>query len=278
MKNILFLTLLLSQFCLVSAQKFENKMDSLISSEFKETESPGLVFLVAKNGKPIYEKAIGKANLELNVDMATNQVFQIASMTKQFTAVAVLMLEEQGKLSVNDAVSKYIPDYPNGNNITLHHLLNHTSGIKDFTKIKALKDISQKEMTPKMMVDFFKNEKVDLRNEAINEKIDFYFERTSFLNNIEILENNSLIIETEHGNCTYLITEKGEKYLKQITENLDYEAEKERIEFEKSKTDLVLAQKMLKEFPKTKMFSRISLFIAIVLALKELYILIKPIL
>ena len=161
MKNILFLTLLLSQFCLVSAQKFENKMDSLISSEFKETESPGLVFLVAKNGKPIYEKAIGKANLELNVDMATNQVFQIASMTKQFTAVAVLMLEEQGKLSVNDAVSKYIPDYPNGNNITLHHLLNHTSGIKDFTKIKALKDISQKEMTPKMMVDFFKNEKVD---------------------------------------------------------------------------------------------------------------------
>ena len=125
---------------------------------------------------------------------------------------------------------------------------------------------------------FFKNEKVDLRNEGINEKIDFYFERTSFLNNIEILENNSLIIETEHGNCTYLITEKGEKYLKQITENLDYEAEKERIEFEKSKTDLVLAQKMLKEFPKTKMFSRISLFIAIVLALKELYILIKPIL
>ena len=161
MKNILFLTLLLSQFCLVSAQKFENKMDSLISSEFKETEGPGLVFLVAKNGKPIYEKAIGKANLELNVDMATNQVFQIASMTKQFTAVAALILEEQGKLSVNDAVSKYIPDYPNGNNITLHHLLKHTSGIKDFTKIKALKDISQKEMTPKMMVDFFKNEKVD---------------------------------------------------------------------------------------------------------------------
>lgn len=161
MKNILFLTLLLPQFYLVSAQKFENKMDSLISSEFKETESPGLVFLVAKNGKPIYEKAIGKANLELNVDMATNQVFQIASMTKQFTAVAVLMLEKQGKLSVNDAVSKYISDYPNGNNITLHHLLNHTSGIKDFTKIKALKDISQKEMTPKMMVDFFKNEKVD---------------------------------------------------------------------------------------------------------------------
>ena len=117
---------------------------------------------------------------------------------------------------------------------------------------------------------FFKNEKVDLRNEGINEKIDFYFERTSFLNNIEILENNGLIIETEHGNCTYLITEKGEKYLKQITEKLDYETEKERIEFEKSKTDLVLAQKMLKEFPKTKWIARISIVIALGLGILEI--------
>ena len=117
---------------------------------------------------------------------------------------------------------------------------------------------------------FFKNEKVDLRNEGINEKIDFYFERTSFLNNIEILENNSLIIETEHGNCTYLITEKGEKYLKQITIKLDYETEKERIEFEKSKTDLVLAQKMLEEFPKTKWIARISIVIALGLGILEI--------
>ena len=117
---------------------------------------------------------------------------------------------------------------------------------------------------------FFKNEKVDLRNEGINEKIDFYFERTSFLNNIEILENNSLIIETEHGNCTYLITQKGENYLKQITEKLDYEAEKERIEFEKSKTDLVLAQKMLEEFPKTKWIARISIVIALGLGILEI--------
>ena len=117
---------------------------------------------------------------------------------------------------------------------------------------------------------FFKNEKVDLRNEEIIKKIDFYFERTSFLNDIEILENNSLIIETEHGNCTYLITEKGEKYLKQITIKLDYETEKERIEFEKSKTDLVLAQKMLEEFPKTKWIARISIVIALGLGILEI--------
>lgn len=130
----------------------------------------------------------------------------------------------------------------------------------------------------KEYLNFFKNENVDLKNEEINKKIDFYFERTSFLNNIEILEKNSLITETEHGNCVYLITEKGKKLLKQITDKLNYETERERIEFEKSKTDLILAKKMLKEFPKTKLFSRIGLFIAIVLAMKELYILIKPIL
>ena len=130
----------------------------------------------------------------------------------------------------------------------------------------------------KEYLNFFKNENVDLRNDKINEKIDFYFERTSFLNNITILENNSLITETEHGNCAYLITEKGEKFLKQITEKLDYETEKERIEFEKSKTDLMLAKKMLKEFPKTKLIARISIFIAVLLALKELYILVKPLL
>jgi predicted transcriptional regulator len=130
----------------------------------------------------------------------------------------------------------------------------------------------------KEYLNFFKNENVDLRNDEINEKIDFYFERTSFLNNITILENNSLITETEHGNCAYLITEKGEKFLKQITEKLDYETEKERIEFEKSKTDLILAKKMLKEFPKTKLIARISIFIAVLLALKELYILVKPLL
>lgn len=161
MKKIFLFLFLSMAFYNMPAQKFEKKLDSLISAEFMENDGPGLVFLVAKNGKAIYEKSIGKANLELNVDLKNKNVFQIASMTKQFTATAILILEEQGKLNVKDAVSKYIPNYPNGDKITLHHLLTHTSGIKDFTKIKALKDISQKEMTPEMMVDFFKNEKVD---------------------------------------------------------------------------------------------------------------------
>ncbi len=100
--------------------------------------------MITQKGKSIYRKAFGKANLELDTDMTTDQVFQIGSMTKQFTAVAILMLEQQGKLNVNDPVSKYSKDYPNGDKITIHHLLTHTSGIKDFTKMKALSSIAQK--------------------------------------------------------------------------------------------------------------------------------------
>ena len=155
---------------IVSAQSFETKIDSLIQIEFKDKNGPGGVFMVAKNGKAIYQKAFGKANLELDVDLTPENVFQIGSMTKQFTAIAVLMLEEQGKLYVQNPITKYIPDYPSGDKITVHHLLTHTSGIKDFTKMKSLKDIAQKEMTPKMLVDFFKNEPVDF---APGEKFEY---------------------------------------------------------------------------------------------------------
>lgn len=105
--------------------------------------------------------------MELNTDLNPESVFQLGSITKQFTAIAILILEEQGKLKVTDPVSKYVPDYPSGDKITIHHLLTHTSGIKDFTKMKSLQDIAQKEMTPKMMVDFFKNEPIDFARREI---------------------------------------------------------------------------------------------------------------
>lgn len=166
-KSIYTLLLLLLIICnpsdFVAAQSLDDKIDSLIRTVFNDTNGPGGVFMVAKNGKPIYQKAFGKANLELDVPLTAENVFQLGSMTKQFTAVAVLMLEQQGKLRVQDPVSKYIPDYPSGNKITLHHLLTHTSGIKDFTGIKSLPAIAQKDMKPADMVGFFKNEPVDFQ-------------------------------------------------------------------------------------------------------------------
>ncbi|WP_264522805.1 serine hydrolase domain-containing protein [Flavobacterium sp. N502536] len=147
----------------LSAQSLETKMDQLIALKFKH-ENPGAVFLAVKKGKVVYRKAFGMANLEMGIQMQPEFVFEIGSMTKQFTAVAVLMLAEQGKLKLDDEITKFIPDYPtNGNTITLHHLLTHTSGIKDFTSMKAIKDIARRDLSPKELVDFFKNEPADFK-------------------------------------------------------------------------------------------------------------------
>ncbi len=143
------------------AQQRFQKVDSLLQNTFVPDE-PGAVFLVSKGGKLLYKKAFGLANVELKVPMNTEQVFQIGSMTKQFTAVAILLLEAQGKLSVQDEITQFIPDYPiRGHNFTLHHLLTHTSGIKDFTRMKSIMSIAKQDLSPKELVDFFKDEPVD---------------------------------------------------------------------------------------------------------------------
>ena len=159
-RSLFFVCVLLNS-VVACAQSFETKVDDLILTAFSNKSGPGAVFMVAQNGKTVYQKAVGKANLELDVNLTPENVFQLGSMTKQFTAISILILEEQGKLKVTDLVSKYIPDYPSGDKITIHHLLTHTSGIRDFTKMKSLASIAQKDMTPKMMVDFFKNEPSD---------------------------------------------------------------------------------------------------------------------
>lgn len=139
------------------SQSLESKIDALITSNYTPNE-PGISILVAKNGVPIYQKAFGKANLELATPMTINNVFQIGSITKQFTAVAILMLEEQGKLQLNDNIQKFIPDYPTaGNTITIHHLLNHTSGIKNSTPVGKQGAISKTDMTPDELINYFKN-------------------------------------------------------------------------------------------------------------------------
>lgn len=145
------------------SQISEAKIDSLIPSKFK-AENPGGVFLAVKKGKVLYRKAFGMADLELNIKMKPEFVFEIGSMTKQFTAISVLILAEQGKLKLDDEITKYVPDYPtNGNRITIHHLLTHTSGIKDFTSMKAIKNIAREDLSPKDLVGFFKNEPIDFK-------------------------------------------------------------------------------------------------------------------
>src|SRR5689334_15247715 len=116
-----------------SAQSIQETFDSLVSSKLVG-QSPGGVVLVAQKGQIIYQKAYGMANLEQGTPMDVNHVFRIGSITKQFTAIAVLQLAEHGKLSLQDSVGKFIRDYPaRGASLTIEQLLTHTSGTKNLT-------------------------------------------------------------------------------------------------------------------------------------------------
>jgi CubicO group peptidase (beta-lactamase class C family) len=116
---------------LTHAETSAEKADGLLNGLIK-TNDPGIAVIVAQNGKILFEKSYGLADLEHHVPVTSQTIFRIASVTKQFTAAAILKLQEQGKLSVKDKLSKYIPDFPRGNEVTVRELLNHTSGIHDY--------------------------------------------------------------------------------------------------------------------------------------------------
>jgi len=144
-----------------TAQNLETQIDEIVTDMYAPDDT-GISILVSKKGKTIYHKAFGKANLELDVPMTTDNVFELASITKQFTAVSILMLEEQGKLDLQDPITKFIPDYPTkGKTITVHHLLNHTSGIKSYTDMASFMSNTRKDMTVDELTDVFKNEPMD---------------------------------------------------------------------------------------------------------------------
>src|SRR5216683_6050520 len=101
--------------------------------------SPGCALGVYRDGKMVYAKGYGLANLEQNVPITPQSVFDIGSTSKQFTAASILLLEKQGKLSVNDDIRKYIPELPDyGQKITILQLLNHTSGLRDYLTLMEL--------------------------------------------------------------------------------------------------------------------------------------------
>ena len=107
-------------------------MDAYLAACHKLDRFSGSV-LVAHKGRIVLNKGYGMANYELGVPNSPETKFRLGSVTKQFTAMAILQLEERGKLKVTDTVKSVFPDYPGGEKITIHHLLTHTSGIPNFT-------------------------------------------------------------------------------------------------------------------------------------------------
>ena len=129
----------------------------LIMHELIKANEPGAAVAVVQGGEVIHRQGYGLANVEWGIPVQPDTVFRLASLTKQFTATAIMLLQEQGKLTVDDLLTEFLPEYPiSGHEITIHHLLTHTSGIKSYTSIegwfphKIIHD-----MTPQAICDVF---------------------------------------------------------------------------------------------------------------------------
>jgi CubicO group peptidase (beta-lactamase class C family) len=135
MKKISILVFILSAvFIQTSDASNSAKYEALLKNYINANE-PGMAVIVEKNGKILFSDAHGMANLELAVPLNTQHVFSIGSISKEFTATAIIMLLEQGKLKLQDDIHKYVPDFPTEEHkVTIEHLLTHTSGIANYTE------------------------------------------------------------------------------------------------------------------------------------------------
>lgn len=136
------------------------QIEKIVQSTYVD-ELPGASIIVVKDGEVLYRGAKGLANVELNVPLKVDSVFRIGSITKQFTAASILLLEERGLLSVEDTIDKYLPDYPSqyASKITIHHLLSRTSGIVSYTNIPGYMTTAKirEDLSTRRMVDVFKD-------------------------------------------------------------------------------------------------------------------------
>jgi CubicO group peptidase (beta-lactamase class C family) len=110
-----------------------DEVDDYVNAQLNQRHIPGLSLAVVRGGKAVKLAGYGLANVELNVPVTPDTIFQIQSITKTFTSTAILMLCEEGKVSLSDPIGKYLDGTPESwKKITIRHLLSHTSGIKDF--------------------------------------------------------------------------------------------------------------------------------------------------
>lgn len=179
------------------SQTKEAKIDKLLNEKFNSNTS-GATILISQKGKTIYRKAFGQANLEHGVKMTPENVFEIGSMTEQFTAVSILMLVEQGKIKLTDEITKFISDYPtHGHKITVHHLLNHTSGIKSYTRMRKLFAVARNDMKPLELIKFFRDEPMDFNpgekykyNNSAYVILGYIIEKTTGISYAEYVQKN----------------------------------------------------------------------------------------
>jgi len=164
-RNLLssFLTLFIIAFALpCAAQTKAESIDELLT-QYKEYGKFNGSILVAEEGKIIFKKGYGFANLEWDIPNDVDTKFRIASISKQFTAMLIVQLAAENKLDLHAPISTYLPHYPqpNGDAITIHHLLTHTSGIPEFDAFMDYYTIERKHFRPQELMDLFADQPLE---------------------------------------------------------------------------------------------------------------------
>ena len=147
---------------MITVNKYR-EMDKIVQSYVTDKQFMGSI-LVAQNGHVLLDKGYGYANLEWEIPNSPTTKFRLGSLTKQFTAAAVLLLEEKDKLSLTDNINKYLKNAPPAwNDITIFHLLTHTSGIPNYTKFPNFSSMTTITITPEQQIELFRNKTLEFQ-------------------------------------------------------------------------------------------------------------------
>ncbi|MGH9469167.1 MAG: serine hydrolase [Terriglobia bacterium] len=181
----------------VRAQDLASKIDQYMQASMKIGHFMGSI-LVAQHGRVLVSKGYGMADIKLGIPNTPETAFRIGSVTKEFTAAAILELQDRGKLSVEDPVCKYVPDCPKDwAPIKIFNLLTHTSGIPNFTSVPNYLKLEAQPITPAGLLALFKNKPLDFKpgakfsySNSGYEVLGYIIERVSGKSYAEFLEKN----------------------------------------------------------------------------------------
>jgi CubicO group peptidase (beta-lactamase class C family) len=162
MKRIILLIagILITTLTHAQLQKANARIDSLLEYYNQTFDYNGVAFVSLK-GKKLLKKGYGYSDRYKNIRNKANNVFMIGSITKQFTAELILMLAKENKLDLQDKLSKYYPDFPSGDKITIEHLLTHTAGLYNYTEDTLWKKHPTMSLSHEQMIDIFKNKPLE---------------------------------------------------------------------------------------------------------------------
>lgn len=160
-RTVLFLSL-----CALSAvaqlpPATQNSVDDVVRTILAETGAPSVSIAIAKDGKIVYEHAYGDAKLDPKTPATTSMRYKIASNSKEFTATAILMLAEAGKISLDDKVAKFLPDLTRAKDVTIRQLLSHQSGYQDYYPLDFVAPFMEPKTTPQHIIDVWAKKALD---------------------------------------------------------------------------------------------------------------------